>query len=354
MNTLISYGWNQYYQDYYNNLGKTDFEIGRVISIKGFKHILITENGELESELSGKMLYGNDQEALPKVGDWVFFIKYDTLGYIIEVLPRINELYRKTPGARSDRQVLATNIDYALVVQGLDRDFNLMRLDRYLVQLSICNIKPVVVLNKVDLIDSIDEYQHKVNKLGRNCPVYFCSTYNQTGIAELKNTVLQSGKTYVLIGSSGVGKSSLLNSFMEISMRSTGAVSHSTGKGMHVTTTRDLFQLPNGSLIVDTPGMKEFGIASDDEHGTVGLFPLIDNFANSCRYSDCQHIEEEGCAVIEAYKSGELEPEAYESYLKLIKEQKHFEIKVEDQKRIGKRFGKMVREVREYRKKYKY
>jgi ribosome biogenesis GTPase len=354
MKSIVDYGWNNNFEEYYNKLKNNDFEIGRVVSIKGFINTLITNEGELESELSGKLLYGEEIESLPKVGDWVLFIRYDTIGYIIEVLPRINELSRKSPGTKTEKQILAANIDYALIVQGLDRDFNIMRLERYLVQIMACNIKPIIILNKADLIDDPDQYRQEVAKSGRECPVYFCSTFNQTGIAELQNTVLEANKTYILVGSSGVGKSSLLNSLMDNNQRITGTLSDSTGKGKHITTTRDLFQLPNGSLMIDTPGMREFGIAFENGQQAKGLFPLIGKLSVDCKYADCQHLGEEGCAVLEAYNTGKLEPEVYESYLKLIKEQQHFEIRIEDKKRLGKQFGKMIREVREHRKKYKF
>jgi len=341
MNTLENYGWDKHFQGHYNKLMKDNFEVGRVISIKGFKNSLMTNEGELEAELSGKLLYGTEAEYLPKVGDWVIFIRYDLIGYIIEVLPRLNELSRKSPGAKTDKQVLAANIDYALLVQGLDRDFNIMRLERYLVQIYACNIKPIVILNKADLIDDREKYNIEIAKLGRDCPVYFCSTYNQSGIAELKNTVLERKKTYVLIGSSGVGKSSLLNSFMDNFNRETGFISDSTGKGRHITTSRDLFQLPNGSLVIDTPGMREFGIAFEEGRQPGGLFPVVEKLAANCKFYDCQHLEEAGCAVIEAYHSGTLESKVYESYLKLMKEQKHYEIRMEDKKRLGKQFGKV-------------
>lgn len=352
MNILNNYGWNKYFHESCNTLSQNNFEPGRVISIQGFKYTLITNSGELEAELSGKLLYGSDQEFLPKVGDWVLFIRYDTLGYIVEMLPRMNELHRKAPGAKTEKQVLAANIDYALIVQGLDRDFNLMRLERYLVQIAACNIKPIVVLNKADLVDDIKIFRAEVSKLGRGCPVYFCSTYTLIGIDELKSE-LKRNLTYMLIGSSGVGKSSLLNALSGDASRVTGNVSESTGKGRHVTTSRDLFQLPNGSLMIDTPGMREFGVAFDEAAYASGLFPLIDQFAWNCRYSDCTHLTEEGCAVLEAYKRGDLEPEVYQSYLKLVKEQKHFALKAEDKKRLGKQFGKMIREVKEFKKRYK-
>jgi ribosome biogenesis GTPase len=151
-----------------------------------------------------------------------------------------------------------------------------------------------------------------------------------------------------------VGKSSLINALKGGSGIRTGSLSNSTNKGKHTTSTRDLFQLYNGSLVIDTPGMREFGIAMDEGTASAGLFPAIDGLANQCRYADCRHIAESGCAVIKAYDNGDLEPKIYRSYLKLMKEQRHFEIKIEDRKRMGKQFGKMVKEAKRYRERYKY
>ena len=312
------------------------------------------KSGEIEAELSGKLLFGTDHELLPKVGDWVYCLKYDTMGYITEVYPRINKLARKNPGNTSERQILAANIDFALIVQGLDRDFNLMRLDRYLVQIMANGISPIILLNKVDLVSDREVYRNEVMRLGKDCPVYFCSTYENSGLDELLTQVLVPAKTYIMVGSSGVGKSSLLNSFRSSAERITGPLSTSTNKGKHVTSTRDLFRLPGGSLIIDTPGMREFGIALDEGLQTDGLFPSIDEFSRHCRYDDCSHTSEEGCAVIEAFENERLDPAVYNSYIKLMKEQKRFEIQAGDRKRMGKQFGKMIREAKEYRNKYKY
>jgi ribosome biogenesis GTPase / thiamine phosphate phosphatase len=355
MNTLENYGWNAFFNDHHlQNNTDGDFLVGRVISVKGFKYHLITASGELEAELSGKLLFGTEPEWLPRVGDWVHFLNYETQGYITEVFPRLNALSRRNPGNRTERQILAANIDYALIVQGLDRDFNLMRLDRYIVQITACNIKPVVILNKEDLISDREQFSKEVARLSRDCPVYFCSSLDQSGLDELYAKVLQPQKTYILMGSSGVGKSSLLNALMDDLHLRTSALSESTHKGKHTTATRDLFRLPDGSLVIDTPGMREFGIALEDEITSSGLFPAIDDLAGNCRYADCQHLSESGCAVIKAYENGSLDPKIYESYLKLVKEQKHFEIRIEDRKRLGKQFGKMVKEAKEFRKRYKY
>jgi ribosome biogenesis GTPase / thiamine phosphate phosphatase len=354
MSTLEQYGWNDFFSQYEKLNRNKDFVTGRVISVKGFKYHLMLESGETEAELSGKLLFGTDHELLPKVGDWVFCLKYDTTGYITEVYPRINMMARKNPGNTSERQILAANIDYAMIVQGLDRDFNLMRLDRYLVQIIANGVNPIIVLNKADLVDDREAYRNEILRLGKDCPIYFCSAYDGSGLEELLNQILLPAKTYIMVGSSGVGKSTLLNSFRKSAERATGPLSTSTNKGMHVTTTRDLFKLPNGSLIIDTPGMKEFGIALEDGLQTDGLFPSIDEFAGKCRYANCKHINEEGCAVIEAYENQLLDPTAYNSYIKLIKEQKRFEIRAGESKRLGKQFGKMVREAKDFRNKYKY
>lgn len=354
MITLSSYGWNYFHQENFSAHPNQELSVGRVVSIKGFKYLLFSEQGEQEAELSGKLLYASTSEELPKVGDWVLFKSYDSMGYLIEVLPRMNELSRKMPGKQTTRQLLAVNIDFALIVQGLDDNFNLMRLDRYLVQLAACQINPIIILNKADLVANPEEYKNEVLRLQHDCPVYLCSTRTGLGMGALKNNVLQKYCTYILIGSSGVGKSSLLNVLLNTDTQKTSDTSDSTGKGKHTTTSRELFRLPNGSLVIDTPGMREFGLTAEEGESTEELFPALQDFAAACRYSDCKHIDEAGCGVLEALESGELEAHLYESYVKLSKEQRRFEIKAADKKRLGKQVGKMIKEANAYRKKYKY
>lgn len=351
MSTLESFGWSRFFNEQNNK--NTDLNTGRVVSIQGFIYHLITNAGELTGELSGKLLYGSDQELIPRVGDWVSYNDYDTLAYIVDVLPRMNALYRRNPGKTTERQILAANMDYALIVQGLDRDFNLMRLDRYVVQVQACGIKPLIILNKEDLIENPEEYRLRVERFRKDVPVYFCSTLKQTGIETIYKA-LKPGMTHVLIGSSGVGKSSLLNALKDDDHLKTGDLSTSTQKGKHTTTTRDLFMLPNGSLVIDTPGMREFGMALEEDVATSGLFPAIEQLAKNCRYTDCSHLTEEGCAVIDAVQKGTLDGGIYQSYTRLMKEQQHFQIRIEDKKRLGKQFGKMSREAKAYRMKYKY
>jgi ribosome biogenesis GTPase / thiamine phosphate phosphatase len=354
MSTLEQYGWNDFFNDFHKKNENSDFVAARVVSVQGLKYHVILESGEMEADLSGKLLYGTDNESLPKVGDWVHCLKYETTAYIAAVFPRMNRLARKNPGKTSEIQVLASNIDVALIVQGLDRDFNLMRLDRYLVQVMASGITPVVVLNKADLVQDREQYRQEVRRLGKACEIYFCSALDHGGLDDIQKNVLQPARTFILLGSSGVGKSSLLNAISASADRSTGTLSESTHKGMHITTTRDLFRLENGSLVIDTPGMREFGIALEDGIQSGSLFPAIDELSRKCRYADCTHTGENGCAVSEAYQREELEPAIYISYLKLMKEQKRFEIRAGDRKRMGKQFGKMSREAKEFRKRYKY
>jgi ribosome biogenesis GTPase / thiamine phosphate phosphatase len=155
MNYLSKYGWTSFQQEFMLS-ANAGLLPGRVISIKGYKYYLITDKGELETELSGKLLFESEVENLPKVGDWALYIDYETTGYIVEVMPRQNALSRKNPGRKVTRQVLAANVDYGVIVQGLDRDFNLMRLDRYILQITACGIAPAVILNKADLVDDTE------------------------------------------------------------------------------------------------------------------------------------------------------------------------------------------------------
>jgi ribosome biogenesis GTPase len=354
MQSLEQYGWNSLFQSHTQLRSAQDARTGRVISLRGFKYEVVTNEGSQECELAGKLLFGAASEDLPKVGDWVLYLSYGVEGYIIDVLPRMNELSRKAPGGKTERQVLAVNVDAALVVQGLDRDFNLMRLERYLAQLASCNIPAVVVLNKVDLIEDLSIFLSDIEKLQRNVAVYACSTHTGHGIAQLFEKVLLPGRTFVLIGSSGVGKSSLLNSWKGSGVQATNSIGSGTHKGKHTTTTRDLFMLANGSLVIDTPGMREFGVTLENGSDEEEMFPVIAALAQRCRYANCSHLGEEGCAVLQALNEGSLESVVYDSYTKLLKEQRRFQVNITDKKRMEKQFGKIARQASSHRKKHKY
>src|ERR1041384_7135461 len=351
MTSLKDFGWNDFHQHNYNHSHNHGEFVGRVVSVQGFKHHLVTEKGDVEAELAGRLLYGTEAEDLPKVGDWVCYLDYGQSGYIIERLARQNTLSRKMAGKKNERQVLGANIDIACIVQGLDRDFNVMRLDRYITQIVACGIEPIVILNKADLVPDVNPFVQQVADLKRNVNVYCCSTASGVGMDEIRS-MFESGKTYIMIGSSGVGKSSLLNALLNAETQQTAGISDFNGKGRHTTTARELFMLPNGSMLMDTPGMREFGVTSEEGSDGESLFPAIEALAAHCKYSDCSHMTEEGCAVREGLLHGELDLAIYGSFVKLVKEQLRFSIGAEEKKRMNKRFGKMVKEAKSFRKKY--
>lgn len=353
MEKLYLYGWKNYISKTKYSEEETKESIGRVTSINGNIFEIATENKIMKAELLGKLLFSFEKWEQPKVGDWIKYIDYGDVAFIGDVLPRFNQLYRKTAGKETNKQVIATNIDRAIIVQGVDNEFNINRIERYIVQIITCNIEPIIILNKYDLVDDISGYTKEIDKLQRELDVYCCSVKTGYGISQIKNNVFTPESTNVLIGSSGVGKSSLINELLQ-SNRKTNEVSGSTGKGRHTTTTRDLFLLENGSIVIDTPGMREFGLGFEDEANFNDLYPAISKFASGCKYKNCSHIHEEGCNVILAYNNGSLEPVVYENYLKLLKEQKRFQTSIHEKNKQGKQFGKMAREAQEYRKKYKY
>lgn len=355
MNSIINqYGWENFQRlSSAVSVPASGTIPARIISVYGSRYLTVTPGGFLEAGLSGRVSYGSQASDLPVTGDWVQLIEYENIGYITAVLPRYNAISRKAPGRSSEKQVMAANVDLAIVVQGLDRDFNLMRLDRYLVQLAGCKVPAIVVLNKADLVEDPSSMQASVRELNRNVPVVLCSIFSGLGMDEVRG-LFQENRTYVLIGSSGVGKSTLINALMGGDHQRTEVTSTMTGKGKHTTTTRDLFRLPQGALIVDTPGMREFGLTADEGTTDREVFPAFAAFAGKCRYPDCRHTVESGCAVREAVQQGTISQTAYGSYLKLMKEQEHYSISAEEKKRKGKRSGKMAREATAFRKRFKY
>ncbi|MGC9338091.1 MAG: ribosome small subunit-dependent GTPase A, partial [Bacteroidales bacterium] len=288
MESLYQYGWSVYIEKS-NYSEQTDLEnTGRVISVKGNIYEIITLKGIRKAELLGRLLFSFQKWEQPKVGDWVEWIDYGEAAIISDVLPRYNQFYRKTAGKEAEKQVMAVNIDKVVIIQGLDNDFNLNRIERYLVQIATCGIKAVVILNKSDLIEDEAVYRKEIQRLQRDTPVYFCSVKNGSGLEIIQREVFVSGSTSLLVGSSGVGKTSLLNTLTK-SGRKTKEISESTGKGKHTTTTRDMILLDNGGIVIDSPGMREFGLGFDEEASFEEQYPAISKYAKDCKFSDCTH-----------------------------------------------------------------
>jgi ribosome biogenesis GTPase / thiamine phosphate phosphatase len=327
-----------------NNLA--EFEIGRVISEHRERYIVITEKGETEAEITGNLRFSaKNREDFPAVGDWVALINYDAEFSIIhKILPRFSMISRQAVGQFGEIQIIATNIDYALLVQAVDRDFNINRLERYLAICYSSNVNPLILLTKTDLITE----QKKSEIIGniklriKDIPVFAISNETQNGYEALK-MMIEKGKTYCLLGSSGVGKSTLLNNLTGSTIMKTDAVSQSTNKGRHVTSHREMVLLENGGILVDNPGMREVGIA-DSANGLETAFDSILSFSENCRFKDCTHTSEAGCAVLEAVEKGEIDKSSYENYLKMEKEKIHFETSVAEKRKREKIFGKIIKD----------
>ncbi|WP_229106601.1 ribosome small subunit-dependent GTPase A [Paenibacillus sp. 1001270B_150601_E10] len=295
------------------------------------KHLyrVIGDGGEWLAEPSGQARAGMlEPSDWPCVGDWVAASPRPSEGRatIVGVLPRRSVFARKVAGTRRGAQVVAANVDLALLVTSMTQDFEPRRLERYAALAYDSGAEPVIVLTKADQVaDEADvaTFTAEAMSAAPGCSVYPVSAQTGAGMSELQ-AVLAPGKTCVLVGSSGVGKSTLANALTGTSHMETQAIREGDGKGRHTTTHRELIPLPNGALLLDTPGMREVGVVTlGDNDGLQGMnhaFEDIQGYAKSCRFQDCTHQHEPGCAVLEAIEAGELDASRYRSYMKLQRE----------------------------------
>lgn len=354
--TLEELGYNKKFEAFRIEQNLNVFEIGRIIAEHKERFTVKTIQGEYEAEITGNMRFSAvSREDFPAVGDWVALSIYDTESAIIhKILPRFSIIKRQAVGQFGEIQIIATNIDYALIVQAVDRDFNINRLERYL---TICNsskVSPIILLSKIDLIDENRTFEilENIKVRIKNVPIIAISNESQDGYDKIK-TIIEKGKTYCMLGSSGVGKSTLSNNLSGKSLMRTDTISQSTNKGRHVTSHRELIILENGGILIDNPGMREVGIA-DSTSGLEITFDLIVRHSQNCKFKDCTHTNEKGCSVIEAVEKGEIDSASYENYLKMEREKAHFESSVVDRRKNDKDFGKMIKNYKKDMKKNKY
>lgn len=354
--TLEDLGYNAELENYRNEQNIDSFGIGRVIAEHKERYNIKTDKSELDAEIIGNLRFSaNSRNDFPAVGDWVVISEYDEDKALIHsVLPRKTVIERQAVGKQGEKQIIAANIDYAFIVQAVDRDFNINRIERYLTICYTSNVSPIIILNKIDLIpqSELSKLIDSVHERISHVPVIVISNESQIGVEELKDS-LEKGKTYCLLGSSGVGKSTLLNNLSGKQMMKTDTISSSTSKGRHVTTHRELLVLENGGILIDNPGMREVGI-TDSTGGLEITFETITELSKECKFQDCTDTSETGCAVLAAVEKGEFDISSYENYLKMEREKEHFESTVAEKRRKEKFFGKLMKNYKKDQKWYKH
>lgn len=345
MINLTIYGWNDKLNQLKQESVHRALTHGRVSVVHRTCYEVISENGLFQCELAGNMLFGKSDFELPCTGDWVIFQPFDeNKGIIVDVLPRERILYRKKSGTIADKQAIASYVDKAFIVQSLDDNFNVRRVERFMVQILEENINSVLVLNKVDLGFDRQKVEEQIKHIACQMPVFFTSIHQPQTILRLRESISE-GETVVFIGSSGVGKSSLVNALCEKPVLLTSDISLSTGKGRHTSTRREMVLMDGSGVLIDTPGVREFGLATGNPDSLAEVLEISD-YAKACRFKDCEHINEPGCAVLKAVNSGTLDAKVYESYLKLRREAWHFSASEHEKRKKDRSFSKLVEEVK--------
>jgi len=293
---------------------------GRVtVQLRGH-YIVATDHGELNAQLSGRFMHEAEEAGHPAVGDWVALAARpeEGSGTIHAVLARRTAFTRKAADSVQTVQVVAANVDIAFLVTAMNGDFNARRLERYLASAWQSGARPVVVLTKADLCHDPEAAIAEAEAVAVGAPVLAISSLTGEGLEALR-AYLKPGETSVLVGSSGVGKSTLVNALFGESVMDTGAIRENDARGRHTTTHRELILLPGGALVLDTPGMRELGLVEADE-GLGVAFDDIETLAGECRFRDCSHANEPGCAVRAALEAGVLDPDRWKSFRKLTRE----------------------------------
>lgn len=307
----VEYGWS----DHWATLA-AGRRCGRVISEhRGFFDLVGTD-GEMLATVSGRMLHeAEDARDLPAVGDWVLHSDLDDEGRVRvdAVLERRTAVVRRAAGLDAEPQIVAANVDIVLIVSSLDRDLNPRRLERYLAVVGASGARPVIVLTKLDLCDDPGPMIARVRRVAEEVEVLLASNVTGDGL-DAVGGLLSDGTTVALLGSSGVGKSSMVNALIGDEVLGTGEL-RSGGKGRHTTTRRELIPVPGGGVLLDTPGMRELQLW--DEASLDDAFPEIEEASRSCRFADCAHRDEPGCAVREAVEAGEISAERFASWSRL-------------------------------------
>ena len=348
--SLARWGWNSYFEAFWRGGDWKSAVPARVVGQQRKFWCVAGDFGECWAEASGKLRLAADEGAdWPAVGDWVVAELHgvETNVVIQEVLPRRSKFVRKSPGKKMEDQVIAANVDTALLVSALDGDFNPRRVERYLAQCWESGARPVIVLNKADACEEAREKAVEMKRVAIGTAVCVVSAKTEQGFSEL-GEFLRPGHTLVLLGSSGVGKSTIANRLLGEAVQEVQPVRESDSRGRHTTTSRELLVLPGGALLMDTPGLREMQLW-DAEDGVAQVFADIDALAAQCRFGDCRHEGEPGCAVLAALDAGMLDPGRLENRRKFLREQEFLRRKMDPEARAehNQRIKQLMRGVRE-------
>ncbi len=348
-------GYDEFFEANRKKLDLTNFAVARVTAQQKGSYTVKNKTQEYLAKIRGKKMFNaTSREDYPAVGDWVAITELENKQAVIEsVLPRKTVMKRKHNN-KDEVQLIATNIDVALVVEAVGRDFSLNRFERYFSIASEGETETAIVLNKIDLI-SEEELEQMISQIKArfgNVDIIPTSTKTLAGIVTLRNYIKKE-KTYCFLGSSGVGKSSLINKLLEKTNLKTEEIGQSSGRGKHVTTSREMYFLENGGIVIDNPGVREVGL-TDENSGIENLFDEITVLAQECKFADCTHIHEPGCKVLEALETRKLDKGKYSNYISLKKETEYYDSTQVQKKEKNRRFGKFIKKAKDGFKKHGY
>lgn len=320
------------------------FIIARVISESKGSYEVVSKNGNFIARVTGKqMLDASSRDDYPAVGDWVTITELDQKQAVIhKILPRKTIIKRSR--RNNEIQIIGTNIDVVFIVESVNRDYNLNRFERYFAIIKNQDIQPVIILNKIDLIsqDELDLIISQTQKRFNNVDIILTSVFRKEGINNLKDYI-KKDKTYCFLGSSGVGKSSLINSLIGSDNIKTGDISSYSERGKHITTKRKMYFLENGGIVIDNPGIRGIGVMDNKIEES---FDEIIELAKNCKYSDCTHTNERDCAVLKSLEQGTLDKSKYNNYINLKKETEFYEMSILEKRKKDKNFGRFIKRAK--------
>ncbi len=341
-------GFDDWFKSQLNPLKSESFALAKILTVHKESYIITNGKWESRAEVTGKLMFSADSALdFPIVGDWCYvqFFGKDSPAIIHEILPRKSILKRKTPSKKVDFQAIAANIDTAFIVQSLDHDFSVNRIERYLVMIREGNITPIILLSKKDLLSN-SELAEKISQISQTLPeipIIAFTSLQHGGLNEIKEQLLPQ-KTFCLLGSSGVGKTTLLNTLLGSQRFATKSIREKDSKGRHTTTHRQLVMLENGAMIIDTPGMRELG-SIGAQSGIDNVFDEIIKLEIQCKFNDCSHTQEIGCAILKAVESEEITSERFDNFKKLRNESAHNEMSLHDKRKKNKNLHKLYKSI---------